>query len=86
MTARRSWTLPAINSPIQQRSPTENPAAGLPADLKISSAAVIDPNSTTIKAPTAALLARRVAVLLYQLDPAARVSRAIVPVHVIRGA
>jgi len=38
---------------------------GLPADLKISSAAVIDPNSTTIKAPTAVLLARRVAALLY---------------------
>jgi hypothetical protein len=31
--------------------------AGLPADLKISAAAVINPNSSAIKTPTAALLA-----------------------------
>jgi len=41
----------------------------LPADLKISSAAVVYLKCTTVKTPTAASPARRVAMLLYQLTP-----------------
>jgi hypothetical protein len=54
------------------------------ADLKISPATVIDPNSTTVKAPASTLPAGRIAMLLYQFHPAARVGRAIVPMHVVR--
>jgi hypothetical protein len=58
----------------------------LAANLKIGSAAVVYPNATTVKTPTVALPARRVAMLLYQLHPTLRVCGAIVPVHIIRGA
>jgi hypothetical protein len=60
--------------------------AGLPANLKISAAAVIDPNSSTVKTPIAILPAGRVAMLLYQPHPTPRIRRAIVPVHVVRRA
>jgi len=74
--------LSARREPAQQLSYPKS----LPADLKISAATLINPNSTSVETPTAALFARRVAVLLYQLDPAARVSRAVVPVHIVRRA
>jgi hypothetical protein len=62
------------------------PPRALSPDLKISPAAVIDPDSTAIIAPAAALPAGRVTVLLYQLHSASRVGRAIVTVHIVGGA
>ena len=56
----------------------------LPANLEISPAAVIDPNSTTIISPAAALAARRITMLFDKLHPAARIRRAVVLVHIIR--
>jgi hypothetical protein len=69
---------------LRQRS--IHPALHLAANLKISSAAAIYPNSTIINTPTATLLACGVAVLFYHLHSTARVSLAIMPLHVIRRA
>jgi len=55
-------------------------------DLEVSPATVIDPNAAAIIAPAAALAAGRFAALFEQLHSASRVSRAVVPVIVIRRA
>jgi hypothetical protein len=56
------------------------------AGLKVGAAATVNPNSMVIVAPGRTLLAARITQLLIEAYASTSISRAIVTVHVIRGA